>query len=104
MVPKQTFHKLRALSHHNKIYIVSYNPLCEYIVNVTGLYKYINRVFFGTDERYKLVDQVINLHNDNQASFIYFDDRRDNIKNVMLHFPFIKCVYIENPLQIYKKL
>ena len=103
MVPRQTFHKLRTLSYNSKIYIVSYNPLCEYIVNITGLYKYINHVFFGSDERYKLVEQVIQLHN-NTDSFIYFDDRRDNIENIVVHFPFIKCVYVENPLNIYKKL
>ncbi len=87
-VPRQNGHSIG---------IVSYNPLCETIVQQTGLNKYTDFVAFGTEERHKLVQRACC-----NQDFIYIDDRLDNIEDVKAYFPYVCTVHVPDPLILHK--
>ncbi len=105
-VPRQTFHVLRNLSHEgHEIVVVSYNSLCEVIMVITGLYKYVTMTMWGRDDRYMLVQRALTKAGKSTLdNFTYVDDRLDNIQNIKLHFPCVETVYVENALTLYKRI
>lgn len=104
IVPKQTFHRLRDLAYTYPIYIISYNPLCEHIIKSLLLDKYIKAVFYSSDIRYTLISKVLNKEQCKPENIIYFDDRQDNIDNVLSRYPQIKCILVKDPLLLYRDI
>ncbi len=87
VVPRQTFHALRALHYAgHELAVVSYNPWARVLVASTGLDKYIAHTVTespGDTERADLVARVCCKAGwAPGAKFYYYDDRSDNIENI----------------------
>ena len=109
-VPKQTYHTLRALkAQGHTLVIVTYNALGHFVANSHGLFKYIDALYYleNPKERSDLILVVLFYHQLNEypfASFMYFDDRKDNIQNVQSQFPTNICVHVQDPLQLFAQV
>lgn len=103
-VPRQTFHKLRQLKQDGHIIaVISYNPLLKYFINALNLAPLCDIIHYDDNERYKLVQYVLNKCN-MDTKFVYYDDRIDNIENVKSHYPNAITYHIHHPVYLYKSI
>jgi hypothetical protein len=91
VVPRQTFHALRALRYagHDCV-VVSYNPGARLLVRLAGLTKYITRTIIEMADDTERADLVARACHEAGwmlgAEFSYYDDRADNVDNVRARF------------------
>lgn len=112
-VPRQTWHKLRALHFSATLILVSYNPLAFHIAGRLGLFKYCPCVIVGIEFRKELIAQALAkctsahvntpvntpLHLQHVHHVYYFDDRLDNI--ALMSNPLFSCIVISTPPKLY---
>lgn len=98
-VPRQTFHSLRNLYlKGNKIAVISYNPYGEFIINITGLRKYISISCCSNNlYRPELFSKIYN----GEDTVYYFDDRKDNLEAVKERYPEVNIVHVVNPTKLH---
>lgn len=112
VVPRQTFHKLRALHYSAMLMVVSYNPIACHVAAHLGLFKFCKYIVVGreTEFRHELVARALakcNISTSPTSSMhhvYYFDDRLDNVDTVQQAFPSILCSHVKSPLLLYRDI
>jgi len=94
VVPKQTWHMLKKLKRNNaEIFIISYNPLAQILGAQLGLYKHVNAIICGEPPRYSLIEILMEKY-PHIKDFDYFDDRLDNIQEILEKYPNTRCHHV----------
>ncbi|QYB17436.1 haloacid dehalogenase-like hydrolase motif-containing [Pacmanvirus S19] len=85
-VPRETWHVLRKLHEQgSKLYIISYNPLAPLIAAELQLTQYIEDIFTSRPPRDQLITKLLVKYPE-ITEFTYFDDSKDNIKEITDEF------------------
>ena len=105
-VPKQTWHALALLSRTamTRHFVVSYNPLAAALAGQLGLLKHVEGVVSGHLPRDALLRVLFERYSissggdDRSMQFVYFDDREDNIEEVLASYPRAQCKHLIGPI------
>ena len=111
LVPRQTFHKLRHLKQAgHRTGAISFNVSANRVLALTGALKYIDVVIVphsSEESRADLMTRAlrhfVNLHPLTllSHSIHYYDDRVDNITNVLGRYPHVVAHRVSCALQLY---
>lgn len=97
VVPRQTFHFLRALRLADcRLAIVSHNPLAPLVAASLGLR--VDTLACGKEDRVSLMKKVLT---GNEREVHYYDDRLDNLEAVAHAFPDVVLHHVRSPLLLF---